>query len=56
MLILFGIISTGYAQENPDKDRLFVHLKTGLEHDDAQICVAYNVIWAALKFRRKTKE
>lgn len=31
------------------KDRLFVHLKTSLGHDDSQVCVAYNVIWAALK-------
>ncbi len=29
--------------------RLFVHLKTSLGHDDAQICVAYNMIWAALR-------
>ncbi len=26
-----------------------VHLKTSLKKDDAQICVAYNVIWAALE-------
>ena len=28
---------------------MLVHLKTGLKHDDAQICVAYNMIWAALE-------
>jgi hypothetical protein len=27
----------------------WVHLKTSLKHDDAQICVAYNAIWAALE-------
>lgn len=47
--LLVSIGSSGSAQENSEKDRLFVHLKTGLKHDDAQICVAYNVIWAALK-------
>jgi len=26
-----------------------VHLKTGLKKDDAQICVAYNIMWAALE-------
>lgn len=28
---------------------MLFHLKTGLKHDDAQICVAYNAIWAALE-------
>ena len=28
---------------------ILFHLKTGLKHDDAQICVAYNMIWAALE-------
>lgn len=37
------------AGQGDDDGRLFVHLKTGLKHDDAQICVAYNMIWAALK-------
>ncbi|MFQ5736452.1 MAG: hypothetical protein ACE5GY_06265 [Thermodesulfobacteriota bacterium] len=30
------------------KERILFHLKTGLKHDDSQICVAYNMIWAAL--------
>lgn len=30
-------------------DTFLVHLKTGLKKDDAQICVAYNIIWAALE-------
>jgi len=29
-------------------ERILFHLKTGLKHDDAQLCVAYNEIWAAL--------
>lgn len=32
-----------------------VHLKTSLKKDDAQICVAYNVIWAALEEGYKVK-
>jgi len=31
-----------------EKETVLVHLKTSLGHDDAQICVAYNMIWAAL--------
>ncbi|MEE9591753.1 MAG: hypothetical protein V3W26_04500 [Thermodesulfobacteriota bacterium] len=30
-----------------EKTILF-HLKTSLKHDDSQVCVAYNMIWAAL--------
>lgn len=30
-------------------ETFLVHLKTSLKKDDAQICVAYNVIWAALE-------
>lgn len=37
------------AKKEEDGGRLFVHLKTSLKHDDAQICVAYNMIWVALK-------
>jgi hypothetical protein len=32
-----------------DQEIFLVHLKTSLKKDDAQICVAYNVIWAALE-------
>jgi hypothetical protein len=32
-----------------EKETMLVHIKTGLERDDAQICVAYNVIWTALR-------
>ncbi len=51
MMTLFGaallaLASSGFAAEG--KTILF-HLKTGLKHDDAQICVAYNEIWAALE-------
>ncbi len=29
-------------------ERILFHLKIGLKQDDAQLCVAYNEIWAAL--------
>lgn len=30
-------------------DTVLFHLKTSLDRDDAQLCVAYNAIWAALE-------
>lgn len=32
-----------------DSKTILFHLKTSLDHDDAQVCVAYNEIWAALE-------
>jgi hypothetical protein len=32
-----------------EKETFLIHLKTSLKKDDAQICVAYNVMWAALE-------
>ncbi len=52
IIILFTFISIGlllssaYSEEKPV---FLIHLKTSLKKDDAQICVAYNMIWAALK-------
>jgi len=31
------------------KDVFLIHLKTSLKKNDAQICVAYNIMWAALE-------
>lgn len=31
------------------KETILFHIKTSLKHDDSQICVAYNMIWAALE-------
>ena len=31
------------------QETFLVHLKTSLKKDDAQICVAYNIMWAALE-------
>ena len=38
-----------------EEDTLLIHLKTDLKKDDAQICVAYNVIWAAIVEGYKVK-
>ncbi|HHH35792.1 MAG TPA: hypothetical protein ENK48_03065 [Gammaproteobacteria bacterium] len=43
MLLMASAAAWGSEQET-----ILFHLKTGLKHDDAQICVAYNEIWAAL--------
>ncbi len=37
------------------KDVFLVHLKTSLKKDDAQICVAYNIMWAALEEGKTVK-
>jgi len=42
-----------YAAE--EKETFLIHLKTSLKKDDAQICVAYNVMWAALEEGHKVK-
>ena len=46
LTVLFVSLSS-FAFANQPGVILF-HLKTSLDHDDAQICVAYNEIWAAL--------
>lgn len=38
-----------------EKETFLIHLKTSLNKDDAQICVAYNMIWAALEEGHKVK-
>ena len=45
--VLLSAVQSSYAQT--DKETVLIHVKTGLEQDDAQICVAYNQIWAALQ-------
>jgi hypothetical protein len=47
--ISFLFISVISAFAANDKDVFLVHLKTSLKKDDAQICVAYNIMWAALE-------
>ena len=50
VFILSGLLlfyaHPGFALESKT---ILLHLKTSLDHDDAQICVAYNEIWAALE-------
>lgn len=46
MFIAIMVSHSSFAGE--EGDIFLVHLKTSLKKDDAQICVAYNVIWAAL--------
>ncbi|WP_369600251.1 hypothetical protein AAIA72_10385 [Hahella sp. SMD15-11] len=48
-VLLSLALSVQAAPAAPEQGRLFVHLKTSLKHDDAQICVAYNIIWTALR-------
>ena len=43
-LLLAPLPSTAKGKQKT----MLIHLKTSLSHDDAQICVAYNMIWAAL--------
>ncbi len=51
LLLLIPVISL--ADEN--QEVFLVHLKTSLKRDDAQICVAYNIMWAALEEGFKVK-
>jgi len=45
--VVLALASSGlYAAEG---STILFHLKTSLKHDDAQICVSYNAIWAALE-------
>ncbi len=47
IMIIFLIPLSLLAGE--EKETYLIHLKTSLKKDDAQICVAYNVIWAAIE-------
>lgn len=54
LLFIFFIAGSinAFAKESPV---ILFHLKTSLDYDDAQICVAYNEIWAALEEGLKVK-
>ncbi|MDX8410264.1 MAG: hypothetical protein R8K46_00115 [Mariprofundaceae bacterium] len=54
LVLAFGSALMANAAEDKQPVMLF-HLKTSLSHDDAQICVAYNEIWAALEEGLKVK-
>jgi|GEM_PF-628387 len=40
--------STDVSRSISSGQSILFHIKTSLKHDDAQICVAYNVIWASI--------
>lgn len=48
-LIIISLISMESAGLADEPKTLLIHLKTSLKRDDAQICVAYNAVWAALE-------
>jgi hypothetical protein len=50
---LLFVTQISYAEEV--KETYLIHLKTSLKKDDAQICVAYNIMWAALEEGFKVK-
>jgi hypothetical protein len=43
-----ALASTQTISSQNIENSILIHIKTSLKHDDAQICVAYNEIWAAL--------
>lgn len=46
----------GQEQKQTQTQKTFlIHLKTSLDKDDAQLCVAYNMVWAALKKGYRTE-
>jgi len=47
--IIFLFVTPISSMAAKDQEVFLVHLKTSLKKDDAQICVAYNVMWAALE-------
>lgn len=49
ILVLCFATPVSAAAQNDNPETFLFHLKTSLKKDDAQICVAYNVIWAALE-------
>ena len=53
IIFLFATSISSLAAKN--QEVFLVHLKTSLKKDDAQICVAYNVMWAALEEGKKVQ-
>lgn len=48
VILVISIIAIPVFGSAQDQESILIHLKTGLKRDDAQICVAYNMIWTAL--------
>jgi hypothetical protein len=55
ILILSLLLIPLIVNAAEEKETFLIHLKTSLKKDDAQICVAYNVMWAALEEGRKVQ-
>ncbi|MEW6681808.1 MAG: hypothetical protein AB1451_02660 [Nitrospirota bacterium] len=49
VLITVSLMLISSVRAAAEPQTMLIHLKTSLKHDDAQICVAYNAIWAALE-------
>ena len=48
-VILITLIGVSAVNGAGTEETFLIHLKTSLKKDDAQICVAYNIMWAALE-------
>jgi hypothetical protein len=46
---VYLLVSTSVPLYSQEKDIFLIHLNTSLKKNDAQICVAYNMIWAAIE-------
>jgi len=55
LIFSIWLINSFHLPAVEGREIFLVHLKTSLKKDDAQICVAYNVIWAALEQGHKVK-
>jgi hypothetical protein len=55
IIILALVLSPALLLAGEEKETFLIHLKTSLKKDDAQICVAYNVMWAALEEGHRVK-
>jgi hypothetical protein len=55
LAIIFLFVTPISSLAAKDQEVFLIHLKTSLKKDDAQICVAYNVMWAALEEGKKVK-
>ncbi len=53
--VILVSLSLATAPPAAANETFLVHLKTSLKRDDAQICVAYNIIWAALEEGKRVR-
>ena len=55
-ILIFSLLLIPLIVHATEENETFlIHLKTSLKKDDAQICVAYNVMWAAVEEGYKIK-